>query len=444
MRKRISSSRAGSWPTRYASSALNAATALSPPPPISPRPTRPSSVSTSTIVRTKRPQWQPLAWRSGASSGTVTGVARTAVIFIGACGRIVPRGLRGNAAATGVAVCGGPGGGLSSPPMSLADRDEREPTPRRDAATRPRRPAGLERGRAPGPAALLVRNALKVIGPGAIMAATSIGGGEWLVGPAAAVKYSSADLPDRDGRHRAAGDLQPRGDPLHALHRRADLRPASCASRPGRASGPASTRCSASSSSAGPRSRAARRPRCSAPGSGACRARRTRRRRRWIASALILAVVAILSFGGTIERMLEYFAWTMLGVVFLFLLVVNVAFVPAAHWRRDLRGLLPASPGCRSPIDWGAASARSPRRRARAASATSRSPTGSATRASAWAPRWAPSRAPSAATQITLSPVGTRVPGHGREPRPLARVAALRARRPDLGVGPLLLRRACS
>ena len=24
------------------------------------------------MVRTKRPQWQPLAWRSGASSGTVT------------------------------------------------------------------------------------------------------------------------------------------------------------------------------------------------------------------------------------------------------------------------------------------------------------------------------------------------------------------------------------
>ena len=36
------------------------------------------------------------------------------------------------------------------------------------------------------------RNMLKVIGPGAIMAATSIGGGEWLVGPATAVKYSSS------------------------------------------------------------------------------------------------------------------------------------------------------------------------------------------------------------------------------------------------------------
>ena len=44
----------------------------------------------------------------------------------------------------------------------------------------------------PAPPAFGLRNLLKVIGPGAIMAATSIGGGEWLVGPAAAVKYSSS------------------------------------------------------------------------------------------------------------------------------------------------------------------------------------------------------------------------------------------------------------
>ena len=44
----------------------------------------------------------------------------------------------------------------------------------------------------PAPPPFGLRNMLKVIGPGAIMAATSIGGGEWLVGPAAAVKYSSS------------------------------------------------------------------------------------------------------------------------------------------------------------------------------------------------------------------------------------------------------------
>lgn len=44
----------------------------------------------------------------------------------------------------------------------------------------------------PTPPPFGLRNALRVIGPGAIMAATSIGGGEWLVGPAAAVRYSSS------------------------------------------------------------------------------------------------------------------------------------------------------------------------------------------------------------------------------------------------------------
>src|SRR5688572_25738391 len=44
----------------------------------------------------------------------------------------------------------------------------------------------------PAPPPFNIRNMFAVIGPGAIMAATSIGGGEWLVGPAAAVKYSSA------------------------------------------------------------------------------------------------------------------------------------------------------------------------------------------------------------------------------------------------------------
>src|SRR6187401_3177908 len=44
----------------------------------------------------------------------------------------------------------------------------------------------------PAPPPFTTRNLFKVIGPGAIMAATSIGGGAWLVGPAAGVKYSSA------------------------------------------------------------------------------------------------------------------------------------------------------------------------------------------------------------------------------------------------------------
>jgi Mn2+/Fe2+ NRAMP family transporter len=44
----------------------------------------------------------------------------------------------------------------------------------------------------PAPPKFGGRAIMSVIGPGAIMAATSIGGGEWLVGPAAAVKYGSS------------------------------------------------------------------------------------------------------------------------------------------------------------------------------------------------------------------------------------------------------------
>jgi hypothetical protein len=71
----------------------------------------------------------------------------------------------------------------------------------------------------------------------------------------------------------------------------------------------------------------------------------------WIATALILAAVMILLFGGTIERMLEYFAWVMLAVVFLFLIVVNVAFVPVSHWAVTLAGFFQLS-GLPQPVDW--------------------------------------------------------------------------------------------
>jgi len=59
-----------------------------------------------------------------------------------------------------------------------------------------------------------------------------------------------------------------------------------------------------------------------------------------------------LSFGGTIERMLERFAWTMLGVVFLFLFVINILFVPLPHWWETLTGFFQIS-GLPQPIDWG-------------------------------------------------------------------------------------------
>ena len=60
----------------------------------------------------------------------------------------------------------------------------------------------------------------------------------------------------------------------------------------------------------------------------------------------------LLSFGGTVEKMLEYFAWTMLAVVFGFLLMVNLMFVPFGHWWTTFQGFFSFS-GIPRPIDWG-------------------------------------------------------------------------------------------
>ena len=168
------------------------------------------------MVRTKRPQWQPLAWRSGAVERDADGGGSDGGDLHGGVRRIVTRAPPG----------------LSSPPVS-PPRDE--PRDRPDATLPPGHgplPAwNVAELEAPPP--FTFRNALKVIGPGAIMAATSIGGGEWLVGPAAAVKYSSQIFLIATVAIALQVDLQPGGDPLHALHGRADPRPASCASRPG-------------------------------------------------------------------------------------------------------------------------------------------------------------------------------------------------------------------
>jgi hypothetical protein len=203
----------------------------------------------------------------------------------------------------------------------------------------------------PAPLPFSGRNLLKVIGPGAIMAATSIGGGEWLVGPAAAVKYSSAIFLIATiaivlqviFNLEAIRYTLYTGEPIYGGIMRLKPGPKFWAAFytvigffqlgwPALAGSAAATLFGAWMG---------RMP--GAPDQGT---------QAWIASALIIGVVAILSFGGTIERMLEYFAWTMLAVVFTFLLAINLAFVPMAHWGRTFLGFFSFS-GLPDPIDWG-------------------------------------------------------------------------------------------
>jgi hypothetical protein len=203
----------------------------------------------------------------------------------------------------------------------------------------------------PAPPPFSMRNALKVIGPGAIMAATSIGGGEWLVGPAAAVKYSSsifliatiAIVLQVIFNLEAIRYTLYTGEPIYGGIMRLKPGPKFWAGFytflgffqlgwPALAGSAAATLFGA--------------------WMGRMPGAPDQPTQAMIASALIVFVVLILSFGGTIERMLEYFAWTMLAVVFLFLIVVNVAFVPFSHWLRTFGGFFSFS-GLPQPIDWG-------------------------------------------------------------------------------------------
>jgi hypothetical protein len=203
----------------------------------------------------------------------------------------------------------------------------------------------------PAPPPFNFRNMLKVIGPGAIMAATSIGGGEWLVGPAAAVKYSSSIflIATVAIALQVLFNLEAirytlyTGEPIYGGIMR--LRPGAKfwagfyailgflqLGWPALAGSAAATLLGAWMG---------RMP--GAPDQAT---------QAWITTCIFIAVVLILSFGGTVERMLERFAWTMLAVVFLFLVLVNVFFVPFPHWARTFAGFFSFA-GLPHPIDWG-------------------------------------------------------------------------------------------
>lgn len=202
----------------------------------------------------------------------------------------------------------------------------------------------------PPPPPFAPGNLMKVIGPGAIMAATSIGGGEWLVGPAAAVKYGTAIflIVTVAIFLQVVFNLEAirytlyTGEPIYGGFMRLKPGPRFWGGFyiligffqlgwPALAGTAAATLLSAYL--------------------GRIPEEIDRGTLVLVASGLILLVILILSFGGTIERMLERFAWVMLGIVFTFLLVVNLAFIPFAHWADTFVGFFRFD-GLPDPIDW--------------------------------------------------------------------------------------------
>jgi len=203
----------------------------------------------------------------------------------------------------------------------------------------------------PAPPPFDLRGIMKVIGPGAIMAATSIGGGEWLVGPAAAVKYTSsiflivtaAIFLQVIFNLEAIRYTLYTGEPIYGGIMRLKPGPKFWAGFYA-VLGFFQLGWPALAGSAAAALLSARLGRLPAGGDRGAQI--------WITVGLILVVVLILSFGGTIEKMLEYFAWTMLAIVFSFLLFVNFAYVPLAHWWTTFVGFFQFS-GLPRPIDWG-------------------------------------------------------------------------------------------
>lgn len=187
----------------------------------------------------------------------------------------------------------------------------------------------------PEPLPFSPANALRTIGPGAILLATSIGGGEWLAGPALTVQYgpqilwivTAAILLQLVLNLEAIRYTLYTGEP--ALTGIMRLRPGprfwgmsyivlaiAQLGIPALAASCSSVIFAALSN---------RMP--VAADAGALN---------WITYALLAVTVAILLFGGTIERMLEYASWAMIVFIFLFLIIVNVLFVPLAAWGSTL------------------------------------------------------------------------------------------------------------
>jgi len=182
-----------------------------------------------------------------------------------------------------------------------------------------------------------VRNLFRMIGPGAILLASSIGGGEWLVGPAISVQYgrnllwiaTAAILLQLLFNLEAIRYTLYTGEPIVTGFMR--VRPGPrfwapayallCVVQLGLPAVAAGSAATVFATFAG------RMPGPDDTGELA-----------WATYAVIVLALVLLLFGETIERTLERVSWIMVAFIFGFLALVNVFFVPARDWMSTLTG----------------------------------------------------------------------------------------------------------
>ncbi len=189
----------------------------------------------------------------------------------------------------------------------------------------------------PKPPPFSLGNLFRVIGPGAILLASSIGGGEWLVGPAISVQYGRgllwiatvAILVQLLFNLEALRYTLYTGEPIVTGFMRlwpgrkfwAPAYALLCMVQlalPAVAAGSAATVFAAF---------AGRMP---GPGDAGSLA--------WATYGVLALALALLLFGETIERTLERISWTMVVLIFGFLGVVNILYVPVRDWAATLSG----------------------------------------------------------------------------------------------------------
>jgi hypothetical protein len=189
----------------------------------------------------------------------------------------------------------------------------------------------------PEPLPFSTRNLFRTIGPGAILLATSIGGGEWLVGPAISVQFGTGVLwmatvgilVQLVFNLEAIRYTLYTGEPIYSGIMR--LRPGS------KFWGGFYVLLTAAQLGV-PALAAACAPALFAAFAGQLPGAPNATTLLLLTYAVIILGVVILLFGGTIERMLEYTSWAMIAYIFTFLLVVNVFFVPFSHWATTFVG----------------------------------------------------------------------------------------------------------
>jgi hypothetical protein len=193
------------------------------------------------------------------------------------------------------------------------------------------------RAELPEPLPFSFRNALRTIGPGAILLAASIGGGEWLVGPAVAVKHgiglfwiaTVAIVLQTIFNLEAIRYTLYTGEPIVAGFMR--LRPSS------RFWGAIYSVLSIAQLGM-PALGAASATVIFAAFAGRLPGAPDTETLTWITYAVMGVTFLILMLGGTIERTLERASWAMIFVIFVFLLAANLLFVPAQHWLQTFQG----------------------------------------------------------------------------------------------------------